>query len=88
MIGALGLHPAKGPLSVALRAAFGGCALHRPAGLVTRGLSKIYLIFDWGREPIDTFSPSVRPYGLPPPSQREAFGALPRQYINWPGGGA
>ena len=24
-----------------------------------RGLSKIYLIFDWGRECVDTVSPSV-----------------------------
>ena len=67
MIGALGLHPAKGPL--------------------WEGAVKNLLIFDWGREPVDMFSPSVRPYGLPPPSQREAFGVLPHQCINWPGGG-
>ena len=59
--------------------------LHRvctqPKAPSGRGLSKIYLIFDWEREKIETRSPSVNfPFynrKLTAPSQRELW-ALPR----------
>ena len=74
--------PRQGSLCSALRAACGGCAMHRPAGLVTRELSpkategEKMSDLHQSQQRCNSFSPPVTACAVPAPSSEGAFGAL------------